>query len=68
MARNMIRIITILSASCLVMAAAPVAAQTLTPSAAGVYSPTVANNSGGSGTPDGNFVTGEASGRTDVAT
>ena len=62
MLQNMIRLIAMVSASCLAMAAAPVAAQTLTPSAAGSYSTTAANFGSGSGTPGGNFFSGNANG------
>ncbi|WGM32182.1 IPTL-CTERM sorting domain-containing protein [Brevundimonas sp. NIBR11] len=59
---NVLRILALAGVASWALAAAPVAAQTLTPTAAGAYSPTAANATGASGAPNGNFLTGAASG------
>lgn len=52
------RFLAMAGAASLALAASPVAAQTLTPTAAGSYTSSVANYSGLSGRPNGNFLTG----------
>jgi hypothetical protein len=53
-----VRLISLVAALGFWLFASAATAQTLTPTAAGTYTPTVANSGGGSGTATGNFFTG----------